>query len=248
MKSVSETGNKPSFYRRHLHLTGIERTEVLTPADLAADQADLAAVTLPALTFLQPEVSGAEPVAVSGRKGAGSAIDRFLRDHGSWLGAAAMVFLVLLPALTMRTADRSHVLPDTVRVKGGEKVVLYVERNGVVTPYAGGSTLQNGDRLRTEIITGGERVAYQFVTNADRQVLSPVADVLDERIYVRAGEKGVFPGSIELVGRSEGETLHVLLCGGQVPTAAVIEFIKEYPADGEGVAPKGCLLKSIGLR
>jgi hypothetical protein len=248
MNSVTESGSKLSFYRRHLHLTGVERADGLSAAELAADRADMAAIDLPPLTFLPSGTSGAVTPDVPDQKGVARVFDWLVRDHGSWLGVAAMMFLVMIPALTMRPAERHPVLPDTVRAKGGEKIVLYVERNGVVTLHAAGAALQNGDRLRTEIIAGSERVAYQFVTNADRQVLSTVADLLNERIYIRSGEKGIFPGSIELVGRSEGETLNVLLCEGQVPTAAVIEFIKEYQADGEGVAPKGCLLKSIGLR
>lgn len=243
-------GNKPSFYARHLHLLGIEKQHSLSVKDLADDQANLSAIELPDLHLLSDPVelfSGKRGEARSFYRWVLQFTDSLLVGNSGLIGAAAMVLLVLLPVATMRKSVESG--SGRLRIKGSDKVSLYLERHGTVSQFISGSKLSNGDRLRTEILVGGaDRQIFQFVSNADHRVLTSLSDVLTDRLALSSGDRGVFPGSIELVGANEGEILNVLICDRSVGSWQVSEFVKEYPVDGGKIAPKGCLLQAFELR
>lgn len=249
MSDGLQSCNKPSFYARHLHLSGIEKHESVSDADLKTDQVALSAIELPELHLLSDP---SELRTHEGRSNGSfmqwirSLIDKLLVGHAGLIGAGVMVFLVLLPMATMQRGQEPLL---GFRVKGGDKVSLFRERQGSVSLFTVGSKLENGDRLRTEVmVAGADRLVFQFVSNGDHRVLSSLSDILQDQLALSAGDPGVFPGSIELVGANEGETLNILICSKAVGAWQVAEFVKEYPVNGGKIAPKGCILKAYELR
>jgi hypothetical protein len=177
-----------------------------------------------------------------------TAFNHFLAHHGELLGVAAMLLLFILPFSTFQNHSVVH---EGIRVKGNDKVILYRERQGQVSQIASfeqSLRLENGDRVRVEVLAAAPRKAFYFISStAQSRVLTAVEDIFSEQLTLAPGDRAIFPGSIELVGENEGETLNVILCEKAQDLAQLSEIISKYSPNGM-VTPKGCLLKAIRLR
>ncbi len=249
MSREIELGTKPSFFSRHLHITGIETSSHVTVEDLSDDLAAMDSFELPSLDFRSATKSverDLNPIArllITGRQ----LVDQLFSQHSELLGVAAMLLLFILPLSTFK--KESTVL-DSIRAKGSDKVVLYRERSGEISQigtFENSLALTNGDRIRVEVLAATQKHAFYFISNSQQKVLTPVEGMFSERMLLKSGDRAIFPGSIELIGENEGESLHVLLCDEGLGATQLTEITSEYMMKGRTVA-KGCLLKTIRLR
>jgi hypothetical protein len=247
-----ETGNgkKPSFFTKHLHITGIETSSLVSESDIAGDLKAMDGIDLPNLDFRSVARNSEKKKLPLVRllDASRSFINNLFSEHTELLGVAAMLLLFILPLSTMKSASE---VTEVIRAKGGDKITIYKERQGTVSQIARfeqSLALENGDRIRIEVLAGAERHAFYFISSASKmQVLSSVQEIQAEGISLKAGDRAIFPGSVELIGVNEGETLNVLLCDSPLSGAQLSEMISEYPQNGV-VTPKSCLLKTIRLR
>jgi hypothetical protein len=250
MSYENKMGSKPSFFTRHLHITGIETSTSFNEADVAADLQAMDRFDLPSLDFRSVAKTSAKKDQQFMRLITASRelIDNLFSQHGELLGVAAMLLLFILPFSTFQNDSLNS---NAIRAKGGDKITIYKERNGQVTQIATfdqSLALENGDRIRIEVLAGAARHVFYYISSfSKREVLSPVNDIQAEGMLLKAGDRAIFPGSVELVGVNEGETLNILLCNEALNAAQLSEMINEYTLGGT-VKPKSCLLKTIRLR
>jgi hypothetical protein len=138
---------------------------------------------------------------------------------------------------------------DGLRVKGQTKVWIYWERDGQVAPWAEGTPLMNGDRIRIEVQAAEGLVAYHGVISENGRLLSEPQSILDNPLRLAPGAKASFEGSIKLVGANEGETLLVLLCRQALEAEKAAAL---FPAAGADVnlpaLPADCATERFKLR
>ncbi len=160
------------------------------------------------------------------------------------LAAALALTFVSYRLLSPGTPD------DGLRVKGASKVWVYWERDGQVEPWSDETELQNGDRIRAEVLAVSDALAYLAVVSGEDVLLSDPDQVRSDAMRLGAGERKSFPGSFKLVGADEKEKLVVIVChldGGLGPNLSVL-----FRGRGEkvelGGLPKNCGVEQFGLR
>lgn len=138
---------------------------------------------------------------------------------------------------------------DTLRFKGESKVWMYFERSGVAGRVTPDTVLQNGDRVRAEILAADDGVAYLAIMNQAGELLSPPDLVLGRALVLEAGRTKAFEGSIELVGANEGETVVVMICREPLDQALLKEYVarKNEPLVRNNL-PGACAVETIKLR
>ena len=136
------------------------------------------------------------------------------RQRYRWLSPALLALAATLALLVVsyRLLSPGVVPGDGLRVKGASKVWVYWEREGQVEPWDEDSSLQNGDRVRAEVLAGNDAMAYLAVVSGEAILLSDPAQVVDDSMLLKAGERKSFPGSFKLVGADEKERLIVIIC------------------------------------
>lgn len=164
---------------------------------------------------------------------------------GGMLGVfAALVLFVLRFDLPWSGSPSS----DTLRVKGESKIWVYWERQGEVLQLEPGAALQNGDRIRAEVLAAEDVVGYLAVRGESGVLLGRPEQVLESKLSLKAGDKATFSGSVKLVGEDEGEKLLVILCGAN----ATIDLSAVFPGDRQPVdltgLPGGCSAQEFPLR
>jgi len=245
-----ETRAKASFFSRHLHITGVEVSEHISATDVASDIEAMDLLKLPNLDLSAVATNSAQNVAFFNRavNSCQDFYDKFFVSNAEFLGVAAMLLLFIIPFSTFRN---DAVLKEEIRAKGSDRITIYRERNAQVvqiTTFDQPLALLNGDRIRVEVLTSTEKTAYYFISSGlHGRVLTGVDEMLGERMAMAPGERAIFPGSIELIGENEGETLNVVLCSAPLESSQASEIIDEYLLIPVRI-PKGCLLKTIRLR
>lgn len=129
---------------------------------------------------------------------------------------------------------------ETLRPKGGSNVRLYWERAGTVSEWTPATTLNDGDRVRAEIDAGQAATAYWFVVDENGKQLVEKDFVQDTALSLRPGTATPFSKSLQIVGPSVGEILHVVVC--DKPQA-----LKDVSL-GELARQTGCVDKIFPLR
>ncbi len=183
----------PSRLDRHLSILGLG--DSLPEDQLAADRRLMTEARPKGLTF--PEVK--KPSFLSA-----------LADHRSkWqMGLAGLAAAVIAVVLYKNPSS-----PDgAYTIKGGASVAIYFEQAGQVKSWTTGTVLAEGTKVRAEVLAVKPTVAFWGVTAKGGRLLSDSRWILDNRLPLAAGEKKFFPGSLELSGPSEGETLVVAIC------------------------------------
>ncbi len=169
-----------------------------------------------------------------------------------WLSPTLVALAATLALLVVsyRLLSPGVVPDDGLRIKGASKVWVYWERDGQVEPWSEDSLLQNGDRVRAEVLAGNDAVAYLAVVSGDAILLSDPAQVTDGSMRLKAGERKSFAGSFKLVGADEKERLIVIIC--QAANGATPELSDVLKARGERIGlqnlPLECGVEQFGLR
>lgn len=126
-----------------------------------------------------------------------------------WQMGVGVLLAASLAVILYRNRDTDD---GGFRVKGGASVALYFEQDGQVQQWKAGTTLKEGAKIRAEVVAGKPTLAFWGVTAKGGRLLSEPHWILENRLLLAAGEKKFFPGSLELSGPSEGETLVVSIC------------------------------------
>lgn len=215
---------RPSLLNQQLTILG------LAPGDAAAAAAERARIESVELS----------PLTLSGKQ-------RAWRPSSPLMALAAAVVLVVL---SYRLLSPVQPQDDGLRVKGASKVWVYWERDGQVEPWSEDVDLQNGDRVRAEVLAGNDAVAYLAVVSGDGILLSDPAQVTGSAMRLGAGERKSFPGSIKLVGADEKERLVIVIC--QTDGGAAPDLSRVLKGRGERLGlyelPKECGIEQFVLR
>lgn len=166
--------------------------------------------------------------------------------HLALAAAASLALMVLSYRLLTPGFERD----GDLTVKGASKVWVYWERDGQVEPWSEDADLQNGDRVRSEVLAVSDAVAYLAVVSGDGVLLSDPDQVRSGAMRLSAGERKSFSGSIKLVGVDEKERLVVIVChldGGLGPNLSVLFKGRGEKVDFGGM-PKNCGVEQFGLR
>jgi hypothetical protein len=200
----------PSRLAKHQAILGFEG-KVIPESQLTAERNAIECATPLPLRF--PAESKIPHAAPS------SKLSGFFSQHiRSWsfavaLAAACLGFLILRPK-----ADE-----PAWQIKGASSIKVFIEHNGVVSPWKLGASLQGGDRIKAQILASEPTIAYWGVLRQDGKLLTDGNWIVQSRISLRSGEQGYFPGSLQLDRISEGETLIILDCPVTSPDADTIQ-------------------------
>lgn len=176
----------PSRLDRHLSVLGLGDT--LPEGEVAADRRVMAEARPKRLTF--PE-----------------------RKSAAFFAKWQMGFALLAAAAVAVVLYQNQSAPDgAFTIKGGASVAIFFEQAGQVRPWTTGTKLEEGAKVRAEVLAVKPSVAFWGVTAKGGRLLSEPDWIVANRIGLAAGEKKFFPGSLELSGPSEGETLVVSVC------------------------------------
>src|SRR5690606_35872911 len=121
-----------------------------------------------------------------------------------WSLGGIFVLASCVAAVALLVFASRHLLNDAVgdgklRVKGESKVWVYWERQGEVRQLEPGVALQNGDRVRVEVLAAEDVTGYLAVRSSEGVLLGAPAQIRENAIKLKAGEKSTFSGSIKLV-------------------------------------------------
>lgn len=195
------------------------------------------------------EAAGAERARIEGIELASLTLAGAQRSRKALHLALALAASLALLVVSYRLLTPG-IETDDLRVKGASKVWVYWERDGQVEPWSEDADLQNGDRVRAEVLAVSDAVAYLAVVSGDGVLLSDPEQVRAGAMRLTAGERKSFSGSIKLVGVDEKERLVVIVChldGGLGPNLSVL-----FKGRGEkvefGGMPKNCGVEQFALR
>ena len=161
---------------------------------------------------------------------------------------AAVLLVSLVPLTLIKGFDPFASNGPAYRIKGAPVVQVFWERQGVVQKFVSGTTLKNGDRVRAEVLTPVDSAAYLLVTDANGNMLSPSQQVLDGALRLEKGAKRSFPGSLELVGISQGEQLLVVVCPDSARSVFKKLILQSKRVINSQSLPKPCYFKEFRLR
>lgn len=161
---------------------------------------------------------------------------------------ASIVFAALVAVIASRQLLKDADPNDRLRPKGESKVWVYWERHGDVQLLESGTALENGDRVRAEVLATEDLVGYLAVQNGNGLLLGDAAQIKDSVLRLKTGEKATFSGSIKLVGANEDERLLVILCSA----SSELILSEVFPGAGQEVnlnaLPEGCGSQEFALR
>lgn len=129
--------------------------------------------------------------------------------------AAAAAIVVLYPKASLQSPQK----PQDVRVKGDGPAVaeVYVSKNGEVSQYDAKVNYESGTRFRVLVHASEPSEAFATVAVKGGQILAGGSELVQSKVSVAAGDDTFFPGSLELTGANDRESLVVMMC----PKAAV---------------------------
>jgi hypothetical protein len=214
---VSKKEDRPSLFAQHGAILG----HTQSPLDEAARKEKERIASLPL-----------EPLSLPSHR----PVPRFRRS----LAFASVALAVLVSVVVARWPFESEESGD-LRIKGESEVWFYWERDGLVQDFVPGTVLQNGDRIRAEVLAAKETTAYLAVMAQDGRLLGDVSKVKDSMMMLKAGEKASFAGSVKLVGANDGESLVVILCAQGVRP----DFAEPFQLAS---IPQACTTTSVRLR
>lgn len=161
----------------------------------------------------------------------------------------ALAAVLALTVVSYRLLSPGVEPDDGLRMKGSSKVWVYWERDGMVEPWSDEVALQNGDRVRAEVLAGSDAMAYLAVTSGDGILLGEPSQVALGAVKLAAGERKTFPGSFKLVGADEKERLVVIVChmDGQTPDLSQVLKGRGQKVDLQAL-PQECGVEQFMLR
>lgn len=169
-----------------------------------------------------------------------------------WLGGGAVLAVAALVLLIVWNENQDRPLEYQVKGDLGSARVHF-DQSGTVGLVTADTHLHDGAKVRVEVTANRDVLAIMVITNWADELLTGVNEAITQRILVPAGQKLLFPGSLELTGGNEGETVAVLICPqefiGALHSSQVQSEIREILA--RDVAVKvltGCKVERIRLR
>lgn len=125
--------------------------------------------------------------------------------------------------------------------KGGDRVVLYWERDGRAEAWQPGTRLKAGDRVRVEVTAARRMHAYTQVLADGGVPLLSSDSVLASAQPIAAGQATALPGSFQLDDSPQNEVLVVLLCDEPLVSAGELQ-------DAWRAKPAACDIHRFNLR
>jgi hypothetical protein len=223
---------------REAHLE--ECTQCAARVAAAAAEAEAFLQTAPSLDALVAAgaVGDASAPSAGAGTGAGGAkllsFPRVAAMVGSGLAVAAGVMLLLRPA------DPA----GSTRIKGGERLGVYVKRGDRVLRAADGDVVHPGDTLRFTYSADGP--CHLSIWGADGHSLQqyhPAAGGAGSAA-VPAGREQPLDFGVELDGSIGTETFYGVFCNTKMTSGALREGLAATPA----TVPDGCVLDVLSLK
>lgn len=136
--------------------------------------------------------------------------------------------------------------------KGQSQVFVHGEHQGVIAQLGPVAQLENGDRVRAEVLAAEDLLAFISIFDQHGQQILNRWTVENAVLVLRAGEQKAFPGSVKLVGDDDGEVLSVWTCPrrnfakDQSSETAVTAYVIATLLDHG--KPQGCDEHQVALR
>lgn len=237
MDLEQDDGKTRSRFAKHLQLLDLEASPGLSPEELEAERRLMARMPLPPL----PAARGAKP-----------------RARRSWLGSRLFSWQLAVGALAAASLAvvvyrgmETDVGPGW-RVKGGIVVDVHTEKDGKVTRFEPGRTLDNGTRVRVDVRAPAAARAYLVVRTRAGVAESAIREAIANSLALAPNESRALPGSFELEGDDEDESLVVLVCpadhaAGVSADTLAAELLGTVRGTAKG-AFQACRIESVQLR
>ncbi len=236
---TKEQDPKVSRFDKHLNLLGLDGKAPLPERELAADRLLMEQAQPKRLVFPSER---SEPA----RRQQAAAL---FKDFGArWMAGGALLVAATVAALVYQ--QRQSPEEGRYTVKGAANVEVFFEQKGAVAPWTPGVHLDEGAKVRAEVLAVKPSLAFWAVTGRGGKLLNTASWIWENRQLLTAGEKKFFQGSLELAGASEGEVLTVAVC----PTEDFNEEAKNNAEIAAGLfrSPAatlpGCHLQHFPLR
>lgn len=159
----------------------------------------------------------------------------FYRTWAPALAIAAMLALALWPFIKTERPEEIY------SMKGDSQISIYFRDGESVLKWDGVQPLPEKVPIRVDVLSSFDGIGYLTFFSKTGDLLSSLEELLARKKALAAGERDAFPGSFQLTGVSQGETLGIVLCdpeGSQIleelPQAQVAELIGQTVRTGGG--------------
>lgn len=154
------------------------------------------------------------------------------------IAAAAMLTLILYPS-----AEQS----PSIIAKGGIVVTVFAKKDDTVRRLDGATLASDGDLIRAQVTAPQAGSAFWAITDINGSVISDPGRIVSDRLDIEPTKAATFPGSFEIVGQNEGETIVVMFCNRDL--GIDIHSVSQIRKIFEGTSPMtGCIKYRQPLR
>jgi hypothetical protein len=106
-----------------------------------------------------------------------------------------------------------HFRESDLSGKGEASIYVFYARDSNVSEWRSEASLQSGDRVMAEVLAPSPGQAFWAVLDRQGHIISSKQRIEVDRLILSGGQRRAFPGSFELTGDNDGETLAVAFCG-----------------------------------